>query len=115
MDWEVINGITGLISAICAVLSIGYIYNRKHSHQTDEQQTILTANNAASFIIACSGWTLCCLSFLWVVEPFGRYPTAEEYQQFYGVIIAFPALVLFRFGVLLLQDRGGIKPIKTGE
>lgn len=105
MNWEVVNGITGLVSAICAVLGIGYFGFHKSTTHTNENQPILKMDNLVSFVVACSGWALCCLSFLWVVEPFGCCPLPREYQQFFGVILAFPALVIFLFGLNLLQGK----------
>lgn len=107
MNWEIVNGVTGLVSAVCAVLSICYLSFRKTLEQGSEVQPrgFLSTHKLASFVIACSGWALCCLSFLWVMEPYGSYPTRREYQQFYGVIIAFPAIIIFLFGLGLLQDQ----------
>lgn len=102
MDWEIVNGITGIISAIAAVCGVGYFGTHSSKPKTTEEP-ILSTHKLASFVVACSGWALCCLSFLWVAEPFGRYPSDGEYQQFFGVILTFPAVVIFRFGIGLLQ------------
>lgn len=102
MDWEIANGITGIISAIAAVCGIGY-FGTHSSKRKPKEEPILSTYKIASFVVACSGWALCCLSFLWVIEPFGSYPTSSEYQQFFGIILAFPAIVIFLFGLDLLQ------------
>lgn len=114
MSWEVINGITGLVSALCALLSVGYVSFHRAPQKDVESRSILGFHKLASFVIACSGWALCCLSFLWVAEPFGSYPLPLEYQQFYGVIIAFPAIVIFMFGMNLLQGQERNKSSKKG-
>ena len=31
MDWELLNGVTGLISAVCAIISVGYFSFHKES------------------------------------------------------------------------------------
>lgn len=102
MNWEIINGITGIISAVAAILGIGYFGTHFAKPKTVEGP-ILNTFKLASFVVACSGWALCCLSFLWMFEPFGSYPTDSEYQQFFGIILAFPAVVIFLFGIDLLQ------------
>jgi hypothetical protein len=107
MDWEIVNGVTGLISAVCAVLSIVYLSLQTTPERGSEaaRQGVISSYKLASFVIACSGWALCCLSFLWVVEPYGSYPSREDYQHFYGIIIAFPAIVILMFGLGLLQEQ----------
>ena len=100
MDWEVINGITGLVSAICAVAGIGYFTT--HNSSQNNPHSLLSASKFASFIVACSGWALCCLSYLWIEEPYGSYPRDSEYRQFFGVILAFPAAVILFYGIDLL-------------
>ena len=101
MDWELVNGITGIVSAVCAVLSVGYF--GFHKGAPVEEATLLSMHKLMSFVVACSGWALCCLSFLWVAEPYGCCPLSSDYQQFFGVILGFPAIVVFMFGLSLLQ------------
>jgi glucose uptake protein GlcU len=102
MDWEVINGITGLISAMCAVVGIGYFSSYKSDENSSEESTLLSKEKLASFVIACSGWALCCLSYLWVFEPYGSFPRDEEYRHLFGVILGFPAVVILLYGSDLL-------------
>jgi hypothetical protein len=104
MDWELLNGVTGLISAVCAIISVGYFSFHKESPYKTGPEAVLSVRKLASFLVACSGWALCCLSFLWVFEPFGRFPSDAEYRQLYGVILAFPAYVLLNFGMGLLRS-----------
>lgn len=101
MDWELINGITGIVSAVCALLSIGYL--GFHKGAPVEEATLLSLHKLMSFVVVCSGWALCCLSFLWVAEPYGCCPLSSDYRQFFGVILGFPAIVVFMFGLRLLQ------------
>ena len=104
MDWELLNGVTGLISAVCAIISVGYFSFHKESPDKTGPEAVMSVRKLASFLVACSGWALCCLSFLWVFEPFGRFPSDAEYRQLYGVILAFPAYVLLNFGIGLLRS-----------
>ncbi|WP_421722030.1 hypothetical protein [Alloalcanivorax xenomutans] len=116
MDWELLNGITGLISAVCAIISVGYISFHEERPGQAGPEAVLSTRKLASFLVACSGWALCCLSFLWVFEPFGRFPLDAEYRQFYGVILAFPAGVLLNFGLgLLRSDRSDQEPEQEGS
>lgn len=103
MDWELINGITGLISAVCAILGIGYFGFQKGA--PTEEHSLLNVHKLVSFVVACSGWALCCLSFLWVAEPYGCCLMSSDYQHFFGVILGFPAIVVFMFGLSLLQGQ----------
>ena len=100
MGWELINGITGIVSAVCAVIGIGYF--GFHKDTPVEKTTLLSMHKLMSFVVACSGWALCCLSFLWITEPYGCCPLPSDYQQFFGVILGFPAIVVFMFGLGLL-------------
>lgn len=104
MDWEVINGITGIISAVGAFSGVGYVAFGRNKKEASNSNEPLTLGKLASFSIACSGWALCCLAFLWVMEPYGPYVTDREYQQFFGIIISFPALIVLLFGISLLQS-----------
>ena len=103
MDWELVNGITGLISAICAIVGIGYFGFEKDITPSVEERTSFNMRKLVSFVIACSGWVLCCLSYLWIAEPYGCCMSSSEYQHFYGVVLGFPAVVVFFFGVKLMQ------------
>lgn len=102
MDWELINGITGIISTVCAVVGIGYFSTHKNDPDKAQSKNILNTEKLFSFLIACSGWTLCCLSYLWFFEPYGSYPHDDEYLNFFGIVLSFPALVVFLYGLDLL-------------
>lgn len=102
MNWEVINGVAGIVSALCAIASLGYLGTHKTIIQ-EENNSILTLHKFMAFLLACSGWMLCCLSFLWVVEPYGSFPMDSEYQNFFGVMLAFPAITIFMFGLKVMQ------------
>ena len=113
MNWELINGITGIVSAICAVLGVGYFGFQKGVPA--EEVSILSMRKLMSFVVACSGWALCCLSFLWVAKPYGCCPIPPDYQHFFGVMLGFPATVVFLFGLNLLQGQERNKLSKKDE
>jgi len=100
LDWEVVNGITGIIGAISALGSIGYISTRTKENIASNK--IVSIYKFMSFLLACSGWVLLCFAYLWFFEPFGSYLRPDHYQKFFGVLLSFPAIVLFGFGLKLL-------------
>lgn len=110
MDWEVINGITGIIGAISAVGSIGYISTRKKDDINTTK--LISTYKFMSFLLTCSGWVLLCFAYLWIFEPYGMLLNKYEYQQFFGVLISLPAVVLFSFGVKLLSSEKQNKNLK---
>ena len=103
MDWNVVNGITGIVSAICALISIGYFKTHSAQSVKEVSHSIITNRKLMAFLLVCSGWFLCCLSFLWVVEPFGSYVSQDDYQQFYGVMLVLPAILILLFGLQVLK------------
>lgn len=102
MDWEVVNGITGAISAISGIGGFAF-YKKSESTNSAVSSAIKSNKKIASFIIACAGWALCCLCVLWIFEPFGSYPLPTEYRQFYGVILSFPGLFILFLGLRALK------------
>jgi len=105
MNWEQLNAITGLVSAVCAVLSLAYFNKTKSSDESLQDTSILSARKLIAFLLGWSGWCLACLCILWLFQPFGRLPTSYEYKQFYAVIIAFPAFVFLRIGTSLMEGK----------
>lgn len=104
MDWEVVNGIAGVVSAICALGSLSYLgYERTNIKHEKPSHAILSLHKFVSFVLASSAWALCCLCALWIFEPYGCCPTRSEYRQFYGIILGFPSLVALLTGIELLR------------
>lgn len=103
MDWEQLNAITGLVSAVCAVLSFVYFNNTKPLSENAQAIPILSTYKLISFLLGWSGWCLACLSFLWFFQPFGSFPSEEDYKKFYAVVIAFPAMVFLNVGISLMS------------
>ncbi len=102
MDWETINGITGIISAVCSVLGVGY-FGIKGKSQIGLSDHVLTFPMFMSFLLISSGWALLCLCGLWVFEPFGSYIRNDQYLKFYGVVLVLPSLMILKFGVSALK------------
>ncbi len=108
MEPETINMTTGIVSALMAILStalilIGKIGLSASSKRINNKyiRTILV------LILSSSGWALSCLCYLWIFEPFGIYPSKWDYKKLYGIILAYPSLVILYFGtkMLILPDR----------
>ncbi|EGR3370858.1 hypothetical protein DMJ37_23910 [Vibrio parahaemolyticus] len=104
MDWDVLNGVTGVISAICSVLGLGY-FGRKYRYDTETSQRILSVPKFMAFLLSSAGWSLLCLCGLWVLEPFGSHIDDREYLTFYGVVLAYPSLMIFMFGLSVLEEQ----------
>ena len=108
MNWEVINGISTVVSAICATISLTYmLYPQKKREKSLER--LISLEKFMHFLLASSGWILVCMSFLWVFEPYGTFPIESEYRNFYGVLLSFPALIILITGIKLLQTRDADK------
>jgi len=105
MDWDIINGITGVVSAICALIGLWYMVV-PHKKELDGQykNRIISVDRFMVFLLACSGWVLCCLSFLWFFEPLGSLVSDREFKQFYAVLMAFPAIVIFLTALRIMND-----------
>lgn len=97
MNWEQANGIATIVSAVCAVISLGYMLI---PHKSREQQPYraISLDKFMHFLLASSGWVLVCISILWIFEPFGPFPLDRQYKQFYGILLSFPAVVIFMTG-----------------
>tara|TARA_R110000744_G_C19326862_1_gene558142 strand:- start:1001 stop:1345 length:345 start_codon:yes stop_codon:yes gene_type:complete len=102
MDWETVNGITGLISATCSVLGLGY-FGMKRKSEIGASDRTLTFPMFMSFLLISGGWALLCLCGLWIFEPFGSYMRDEHYLKFYGVVLVLPSLLVLNFGFSTLK------------
>lgn len=105
--WEQASAVAGIVSAICAIISIAHKLRRPANPSSNDSSRSVLVDRLSSLLLASSGWTLLVLSFLWIFEPFGGYVTEAEGLQAFGVIVGFPALVLFSWGVDSLR---GEKP-----
>ena len=102
MDWEVVNGITGIIGALSAIASIRYISTFKK--EPLENHKIVSTYKLMSFLLACSGWILLCFAYLWLFEPFGMHISDSDYQKFFGAVLSFPAIIMLAFGIKLMGN-----------
>ena len=106
MDWELVNGITGIVSAICAIFSLVYFNNVEAEIETNQKQsTILSKYQLMSFMLFCSGWCLLCLAFLWIAEPYGVIISDREYLNFFGFLISLPAIIILFYSFKLLDGK----------
>ncbi len=103
LEWEVINGITGIVSALCSILGLGY-FGAKRKSEIATSDRILTLPTVMAFLFSSGGWGLLCLCGLWLFEPFGPFVSSGDYLKFYGVVLALPALMVFSFGLSTLKE-----------
>ncbi|MEK0157909.1 hypothetical protein WLQ65_01905 [Pseudoalteromonas piscicida] len=106
MDWEVVSGITGIISAVCAIVSILF-FNRypKIDKSSKEKLGVISKFQLMAFLLVCSGWTLSCISFLYLGEPYGSFVSDGDYKSFFGFVIALPSGIILLNGLNLLKAK----------
>ncbi|PKF76726.1 hypothetical protein CW749_25985 [Vibrio sp. vnigr-6D03] len=102
MEWETVNGITGLVSAICSILGLGY-FGTKSKSEIETNDHIITLPKFMAFILVSGAWSLLCLCALWIFNPFGGYMYREDFLLFYGIVLTLPSLIIFGFGVSALR------------
>jgi hypothetical protein len=104
--WDKVGVIAGVISAICAVISIPFVARPQVTPPGGgRHHRALSSNKFFAFVLASSGWSLAVLCFVWVVQPYGPYLTQHDYRQIAGIILGLPALILFASGVRHLQRK----------
>lgn len=91
MDWESINGITGIVSAIGALISASQLCSRSETRTGSSRKILM-------FILASFSWALLVFIANWLFEPMGAYVSADEERKVFAVALAFPAVVGFYFG-----------------
>lgn len=102
--WNKVGVVAGIISAVCAVISIAFIVEPQAAPRgSGRHYRTLSLNKFISFLLASSGWSLGVLCFVWVVQPYGPFLTRDDYRQIVGIILGLPALILFTSGVRYLQ------------
>ena len=100
MDWEIINGVTGIVSMLCSILGLGYFGSVKSDSYARSRGTI---TGLMAFLLSSSGWSLLCLCFFWMFQPFGRFVSDDEFFILYSVILSFPGFVVFIVGFKQLK------------
>ena len=98
--WETINGITGIVSATAAVISLIQVRPTKDEsgHPIESK-----GKHYYYFILACSGWVLGVMCWVWIFEPFGPYVSHWDQKKVMGIALSFPAISIFLFGLKKIQ------------
>lgn len=99
MEWESINGITGIISAVGAAL--GVIQMGRFSSQGDSIN--VNAKRFFGFVLASCCWALLILIGHWLFDPLGPIVTRDEERQIFAAAISFPVIVGFAYAVNRMQ------------
>src|SRR4051794_31539100 len=98
--WDEISAITGIVSAVCAIVSIRSLAAPREVEVPEGQSCpIISTQSLFAFLLACSGWCLAVLSYLWIFKPYGSYIRRDEYVQIIGVVVALPACLILLAGI----------------
>ena len=95
MEWESINGITGIISAFGAVLGVVQIgrFSGKNGGIS------VSTKRFFGYIMASCCWALLVLICHWLFDPLGPIVTRGEERQIFAVAISFPVIIGFVYAV----------------
>lgn len=104
MSWEAINGVTGIISATAAVISVAGIVrgNRDEATAGDRRNAQLSM-----YVLFCSGWILCVIAWNWYFEPFGSFLSDRELNKLYAAMLSAPAALMTFYAFNRLKETGG--------
>ncbi len=99
MNWESINGITGIISAAGAVLGVIQM-----SRMSDQSESInISTKKFFSYLLASCCWALLILIGHWLFDPLGPIVTRDEERQIFAVAISFPVIIGFIYAINDMQ------------
>jgi hypothetical protein len=112
--WDAIGAIAGVVSALGTVISVfGLAAPQKiESPSQGVGPAVISRTSIYSFLLASSGWCLAVLSFLWIVQPYGRFVRKDDYIQVVGVVLALPALFVLTAGMDLISGAGARRDTK---
>jgi len=94
MTFEAVNVIAGVVSAVCALISTLYLFSGRSEKDMKTGKGIIRLPDLMAFLLACSGWALICLCYLWFFEPFGSFVSDRDYRKFFAAILSVPALLV---------------------
>ena len=97
MEWEVISAVSGLISAVVAVISLIQMKPFVKDEIKSEREKLKA--KFFSYVLACAGWVICVLSWSWVTNQYGSFMTEREVKELIGIILSFPGVIAFVYGV----------------
>jgi len=103
MSWEMVSGISGLISALVAIISLFQIKPFMSTPQKSDKEQL--TEKYFSYLLACSGWVLCVLSWAWVTDEYGAFVTDREMKEFIGIALSLPAVILFVHGFKCINTK----------
>ena len=100
MEWESVNGIAGIISAVGAVL--GVVQIGRFSGKGGSIN--VSAKRFFGYILASCCWALLVLIGHWLFDPLGPIVTRDEERQIFAVAISFPVIIGFIYAVNSMQS-----------
>ena len=109
IEWEVVNGITGVISAVAAVTSLLLVFlSRLQRSKADVPARAPVLSGILGFILVSASWIVCVMSFNFIVDPFGPYVSNDDERTLFGVAIGLPAVIALWHSVrLMLSSQSG--------
>lgn len=111
VDWEVVNGVTGVISAVAAVVSLFFVWlSRLHRDEGKNAVQRPVLAGVLGFVLVSASWIVCVMSFNFVFEPFGSFVGDDEARTLFGIAIGVPALIALRYGVRLMLSNDRSNP-----
>ncbi|MBQ4811286.1 hypothetical protein J8M20_08055 [Pseudoalteromonas luteoviolacea] len=101
MNWELISGVSGIVGALCALVSL-----RKptaHKLLKNERKPFSFPFKLKVFASLMISWVLFFVYWLLYHEPFGAFITKSEMKRIIGVFFLFPAIVTLAYSLIKLQ------------
>jgi membrane associated rhomboid family serine protease len=99
IDWNIVSAISGVVSAIVAVISLFFLFRGGGQSSTASDGPKGTIFH---YLLFSSAWVLLVIAFNWIFAPFGSYLFREDERKLYGIMISAPALMLGNYALTRL-------------
>lgn len=99
MDWELINGITGIIGALGTIVTA--IFHFRGSPKTNSH-TVFAYERFSAFLLASFSWAAITIIVHWLFDPLGPIVTSKEEMQIFAFAVCFPPVVGFVYGIRMM-------------
>ena len=95
-DWEIVSGITGIVSAVVAIVGLVLVFRKDQALASPSRGR---GGTILHYLIFCSAWVSLVIAFNWIVDPFGPLLTEKDERTLYGIMISVPALMLANYAL----------------